>query len=227
MKVNEISKKAKTHYEFICYYEGKRVALIGNTLEDLLHKNAVKIVTWLKYKNFKYVIDGYNSIRKTYNITGSELCTEIFTDMLSYNNGEFDIPYAIEFAKVAGDGTIITRYFVEPDDADIKNILYQDYLDAMTDEMYYTILDGMGLLNNADIDSLIDNDWSYKLNGEKKQIAFELTDYWAGRFRYCINDILRTENVTKIDYFGYTNNLDTICFDTDKGQLLIPVFKSN
>lgn len=92
MKVNENIKKTKTHYEFISYYDGKRVALTSNTLEDLLHKNAVKIVTWLKDKNFKNVLDGYNSLRKTYNITGSELCTEIFTDMLSYNNGEFEIP---------------------------------------------------------------------------------------------------------------------------------------
>lgn len=226
MKVNENSKKVKTHYEFISYYDGKRVALTSNTLEDLLHKNAVKIVTWLKDKNFKNVLEGYNSLRKTYNITGSELCTEIFTDMLSYNNGEFEIPYAIEFAKVTADG-IIERFSVESSDADIKSLLYQDYLDVMTDEMYYTIIDGMGLLGNAGIDLLIDNDWSYKLNGEEKQIAFELTDYWAGRFRYCINDILRTEDVTEISYFGYTNSKDTICFDTDKGRLYIPIFKNN
>lgn len=226
MKANEISQKVKTHYEFISYYEGKRVALTGNTLEDLLQKNAVKIVTWLKDKNFKNVLDGYNHIRKTYNITDSELCTQIFTDMLAYNNSEFDIPYAIEFAKVTADG-IIERFSVESDDADIKSLLYQDYLDVMTDEMYYVILDGMGLLGNADIDSLINGTWTYKLNSEEKQIDFELTDLWAGRFRYCINDILRTEDVTEINYFGYTNSKDAICFDTNKGQLYIPIFKNN
>lgn len=224
MKVNEISKKVKTHYEFICYYAGKRVVLIKQTLDELLKENAVKVITWLKHNNLNKVFDGFNIIVSTYNIKG-EMQEILFDDLIDYNNGEFDTPYAIEFAKVTSDGTIIERFSVESDEKDIKSIIYQDYLDVFHDRMYHEIIEGMGLLNCTDIDSFIGDTWSYKFNGKEKHIAFERTDYWTGRFRYCINEILMTENVTKIDYFGYTNNKNTICFYTDKGHLDIPVFK--
>ena len=224
MEVSENSKKVKTHYEFICYYEGKRVALIKQTLDELLKENAVKVITWLKHNNFNNVLDGFNIIVSTYNIKG-EMQEILFDDLTDYNNGEFDTPYAIEFAKVTSDGTIIERFSVESDEKDIKSIIYQDHLNVFPDRMYHTIIEGMDLLSCTDIDSFIGDTWSYKFNGKEKHITFGLTDYWTGRFRYCINEILMTENVTKIDYFGYTNNKDTICFYTDKGHLYIPLFK--
>lgn len=224
MEVSENSKKVKTHYEFICYYEGKRVALIKQTLDELLKENAVKVITWLKHNNFENVWKAWTSLKNTYKFS-KEMSNKLFRNLIDYNNVEFDTPYAIEFAKVTSDGTIIERFSVESDEKDIKSIIYQDYLDVFHDRMYHKIIEGMGLLSDKDIDSFIGDTWSYKFNGKEKHITFELTDYWTGRFRYCINEILMTENVTKIDYFGYTNNKDTICFYTDKGHLYIPVFK--
>lgn len=44
MKVITKTNEINTHYEFICYYEDKRVALLGNTLDTLLDSYAVKML---------------------------------------------------------------------------------------------------------------------------------------------------------------------------------------
>lgn len=49
MRVKTETNELGTHYEFICYYEHKRVALIEQTLDELLHKNEVKVIGWLVY----------------------------------------------------------------------------------------------------------------------------------------------------------------------------------
>lgn len=109
MRVSENSRKAKTHYEFICYYEGKRVALISETLDELLHKNEVKIIGWLVYHKINNVQDAWASLTSTYMLS-TEMQDKLFKDLIDYNNGEFDRPYAIEFVKVTSNGTVIERF---------------------------------------------------------------------------------------------------------------------
>ena len=47
MRVITETNELGTHYEFICYYEDKRVALLGNTLDTLLNSYAVKMLACL------------------------------------------------------------------------------------------------------------------------------------------------------------------------------------
>jgi len=77
------------------------------------------------------------------------------------------------------------------------------------------------MILSEDVDLLLKDTCTYMLNGYEKHITFELKDYWTGRFRYCINEILMTENINKIDGLAFDD--DGIYFDTDKGLLVIPV----
>lgn len=217
MRLSENSRKAKTHYEFVCYYEGKRVALIKQTLDELLKENAVKVIGWLVYHKINNVQEAWTSLTNTYTLS-AEMQDKLFIDLIDYNNGEFDRPYAIEFVKVTSNGTVIERFPFKSEKNDIKSIIYQDYLDALSDKMFALIED---MISSGDIDLLLKDTCIYMFNGYEKYITFELKDYWTGWLRYCINEILMTENIHKIDSLAFDD--DGIYFDTDNGLLMIPV----
>ena len=217
MNLSENSRKVKTHYEFICYYEGKRVALISETLDELLHKNEVKVIGWLVYHKIDNIQKAWASLIGAYKLS-AEMQDKLFGDLIDYNNGEFDRPYAIEFVKVTSNGTVIERFPFKSEKNDVKSIIYQDYLNVFPDKMHVFIED---MILSEDVDLLLKDTCTYMLNGYEKHITFELKDYWTGRFRYCINEILMTENINKIDGLAFDD--DGIYFDTDKGLLVIPV----
>lgn len=223
MKLSENSRKVKTHYEFVCYYEDKRVALIGNTLEDLLHKNAVKVAGWLKYNNFKNVWKAWASLTNTYKFS-KEMSNKLFRNLIDYNNVEFDTPYAVELVKVTSAGAVIERFPFKLEKTDIKSIIYQDYLNILSDEQLIEITNKIKkILGSDDIDSVFSKQYSYKFNREFKHIEFEGYDWYGtldGQVRYCINEILMTENVKEIFNITFTDYFE-VRLETDKGTLIM------
>lgn len=223
MKAGENSKKVKTHYEFICYYEGKRVALIGNTLSELLHKNEVKVIGWLKHNNFKNVWKAWTSLTNTYKFS-KKMSNKLFRNLIDYNNVEFDIPYAVELVKVTSTGAVIERFPFKLEKTDIKSIIYQDYLDVLSDERLIEITNNIKkILGSDDINSVFSKQYSYKFNRECRHIEFEgydSHDTLDGQVHYCINEILMTENVKEIFNITFTDYFE-VRLETDKGTLIM------
>lgn len=224
MKVNEISKKAKTHYEFICYYKGKRVALIEQTLDALFNSYAVKVLAWFTSNNFEFVTDAYNTITEAYDIS-EENQDKLLEDLIGYNNGEFDTPYKVELIKAADNGTIIERISFEIESRDIEEIIYDEYLNAFPDELLDKLIAEMSELIKPNTDSVFDNSVDYSLNESWNNIEFKSLNYYSGtiggHIRSCILEILMTQNIRNVSDISFDTQEEVIYLDTDKGQLII------
>lgn len=224
MKVNEISKKTKTHYEFICYYEGKRVALIEQTLDTLFNSYAVKVLAWFTSNDFEFVTDAYNTITEAYDIS-EENQDKLLEDLIGYNNGEFDTPYKVELVKAADNGTIIERINFEIESRDIEEIIYDDYLNAFTDKLLDELIAEMSELIKPDTEFVFDHSIDYSLNNTWNNIEFKSLSYYSGtiggHIRSCIHEILMAENIRSVLDVSFDAQEEVIYLDTDKGQLIV------
>lgn len=119
MRVKTETNEIDTHYEFICYYERKRVILIEQTLDELFNSYAVKALTWFTSNDFEFVTDAYNTITEAYDIS-EENQDRLLEDLIGYNNGEFDTPYKVELVKTTNNGTIIERINFEIESRDMQ-----------------------------------------------------------------------------------------------------------
>lgn len=122
MRVKTETNEIDTHYEFICYYEHKRVALIEQTLDALFNSYAVKVLAWFTNNDFEFVTDAYRTITEAYDIS-EENQDRLMEALISYNNGEFDTPYKVEFVKVTYNGTIIGHVHVDVENSDMQQLL--------------------------------------------------------------------------------------------------------
>lgn len=219
-KTNEID----THYEFICYYEDKRVALLGNTLDTLLDSYAVKMLAWFVSENFEYVTDAYNVIVNKYNISEQNK-EQLIDDLTDYNNGEFDTPYKVELVKVTNDGGILERLSFELDYTDIKEIIYDGYLNVFTDTLLDELIIEMPELIKPDTEFVFDHSIDYSLNDTWNNIEFKSLSYYSstigGHIRSCILEVLMTEDIYKVLDVSFDAQEEVIYLDTDKGQLII------
>lgn len=224
MRVSENSKKVKTHYEFICYYERKRVILLGKTLDELLNSNVVKVLAWFVNENFEYVTEAYNVIVNNYYISEQNK-EELFEDLISYNNDEFDTPYKVELVKVTIDGNILEHLSFELDYTDIKEIIYKDYLDILPDELLDKLLAEMSDLIKPDTEFVFDHSIDYSLNDTWNNIEFKSLNYYSGtiggHIRSCILEVLMTKNIRNVSDVSFDTQEEVIYLDTDKGQLII------
>ena len=219
-KTNEID----IHYEFICYYERKRVVLLGNTLDELLNSKVVKVLAWFVNENFEYVTEAYNVIVNNYYISEQNK-EELFEDLISYNNDEFDTPYKVELVKVTIDGNILEHLSFELDYTDIKEIIYKDYLDILPDELLNKLLAEMSGLIEHNTHYVFDNSVTYNLGSIWHDITFESLDYYSPtvgeHISSCIIEILMTEDIYKVSDVSFDTQEEVIYLDTDKGQLII------
>lgn len=219
-KTNEIN----THYEFICYYKSKRVALLGNTLDTLLDSYAVKMLAWFVSENFEFVTDAYEAITEAYDIS-EENQDKLLDDLIGYNNGEFDTPYKVEFVKVAREGSILERLSFEVENTDIKEIIYDDYLNAFPDKLLDELIAEMSELIKPDTEFVFDHSIDYSLNDTWNNIEFKSLSYYSGtiggHIRSCILEILMTEDIYKVLDVSFDAQEEVIYLDTDKGQLII------
>lgn len=219
-KTNEID----THYEFICYYEDKRVALLGNTLDTLLDSYAVKMLAWFVSENFEYVTDAYNVIVNKYNISEQNK-EQLIDDLTDYNNGGFDTPYKVELVKVTNDGGILERLSFELDYTDIKEIIYDGYLNVFTDTLLDELIIEMSELIKPDTEFVFDHSIDYSLNDTWNNIEFKSLSYYSstigGHIRSCILEVLMTEDIYKVLDVSFDAQEEVIYLDTDKGQLII------
>lgn len=224
MKVNEISKKTKTHYEFICYYEHKRVALIEQTLDALFNSYAVKVLAWFTSNDFEFVTDAYRTITEAYDIS-EENQDRLMEDLVGYNNGEFDTPYKVELVKTTNNGTIIERISFEVENSDIEEIIYDDYLDAFPDKLLDKLIAEMSELIKPDTKFVFDHSIDYSLNESWNNIEFESLNYYSstigGHIRSCILEILMTQNIRSVSDVSFDTQEEVIYLDTDKGQLIV------
>lgn len=224
MRVSENSKKAKTHYEFICYYEHKRVALIEQTLDALFNSYVVKVLTWFTSENFEFVTDAYRTITEEYDIS-EENQDRLMEDLIGYNNGEFDTPYKVELVKAADNGTIIERISFDVENSDIEEIIYDDYLNAFPDELLDKLIAEMSELITPDTEFVFDNSIDYSFNESWNNIEFESLNYYSGtiggHIRSCILEILMAENIRSVLDVNFDTQEEVIYLDTDKGQLII------
>ena len=224
MRVIEKITETSTHYEFICYYKGKRVALLGDTLDKLLDNDAVKVLAWFVNENFEYVIEAYNTVVNNYNIPKQNK-EELLDDLISYNNGEFDTPYKVELVKVTNEGSILEYLSFELDYTDIKEIIYKDYLDAFPDELLDKLLAEMSDLIKPDSHYVFDLSVAYSLAGIWNDITFESLDYYSGTIgehvRSCIIEILMAEDIYKVLDVSFDAQEETICLETDKDTIII------
>ena len=224
MRVSEISKKAKTHYEFICYYERKRVVLIEQTLDALFNSYAVKVLAWFTSNDFELVTDAYNTITEAYDIS-EENQDKLIDDLVGYNNGEFDTPYKVELVKTTNNGTIIERISFEVENSDIEEIIYDDYLDAFPDKLLDKLIAEMSELIKPDTKFVFDHSIDYSLNESWNNIEFESLNYYSGtiggHIRSCILEILMTQNIRNVSDVSFDAQEEVIYLDTDKGQLII------
>lgn len=224
MKVKTETNEIKGHYEFICYYEHKRVALIEQTLDALFNSYVVKVLTWFASNNFEFVTDAYNTITEAYDIS-EENQDKLLEALISYNNGEFDTPYKVEFVKVADNGTIIERISFEIESRDIEEIIYDDYLNAFPDELLDKLIAKMSELIKPDTDFVFDNSVDYSLNESWNNIEFKSVNYYSGtiggHIRSCLLEILMTQNIRNVSDISFDTQEEVIYLDTDKGQLII------
>lgn len=224
MKVKTETNEIKGHYEFICYYERKRVILLEDKLQNLLDSYVVKVLTWFTSENFEFVTDAYSTITEEYDIS-EENQNRLMEALISYNNGEFDTPYKVEFVKVADNGTIIGHVYVDVENSDIEEIIYDDYLDAFPDKLLDKLIAEMSELIKPDTDFVFDHSIDYSLNESWNNIEFESLNYYSGtiggHIRSCILEILMTQNIRNVSDVSFDTQEEVIYLDTDKGQLII------
>lgn len=224
MRVKTETNEISTHYEFICYYKRKRVALIEQTLDALLNSYAVKVLAWFTSNDFEFVTDAYEAITEAYDIS-EENCNELLEDLIDYNNGEFDTPYKVELVKVADNGTIIERINFEVESEDIEEIIYDDYLDAFPDKLLEKLITEMSELIKPDTEFVFDHSIDYSLNESWNNIEFKSLNYYSGtiggHIRSCILEILMAQNIRNVSDVSFDTQEEVIYLDTDKGQLII------
>lgn len=224
MKVKTETNEIKGHYEFICYYECKRVILLEDKLQNLLDSYVVKVLTWFTSENFEFVTDAYSTITEEYDIS-EENQDRLMEALISYNNGEFDTPYKVEFVKVADNGTIIGHVYVDVENSDIEEIIYDDYLDAFPDKLLDKLIAEMSELIKPDTDFVFDNSVDYSLNESWNNIEFKSVNYYSGtiggHIRSCLLEILMTQNIRNVSDVSFDTQEEVIYLDTDKGQLII------
>lgn len=224
MRVKTETNEIDTHYEFICYYEHKRVALIEQTLDALFNSYAVKVLAWFTSNDFEFVTDAYRSITEAYDIS-EENRDKLLEDLIDYNNGEFDTPYKVELVKVANNGTIIERISFEVENSDIEEIIYDGYLDAFSDKLLEKLIAEMSELIKPDTEFVFDHSIDYSLNESWNNIEFKSLNYYSGtigrHIRSCILEILMAKNIRKILDVNFDTQEEVIYLDTDKGQLIV------
>lgn len=224
MRVSENNQKAKTHYEFICYYKRKRVALLGDTLDELRNSYVVNVLAWFTSNDFGFVTDAYSTITEEYNIS-EENRDKLLEELISYNNGEFDTPYKVELVKTTDNGTIIKRIDFEAENSDIKGIIYDDYLDAFPDNLLDKLIVEMSELITPETKFVFDETVDYSLNDTWNNIEFESLNYYSGtiggHIRSCILEILMTKNIRNVLDVSFDTQEEVIYLDTDKGQLVV------
>lgn len=224
MIVKTETDEINTHYEFICYYKSKRVILIEDTLEYLLNSYVVKVLTWFTRENFEFVTDAYRTITEEYDIS-EENQDRLMEDLIDYNNGEFDTPYKVEFVKVADDGTIIGHVYVDVENSDIEEIIYDDYLDAFPDKLLDKLIAEMSDLIKPDTEFVFDYSVDYSLNDTWNNIEFKSLNYYSGtiggHIRSCILEILMAKNIRNVSDVSFDMQEEVIYLDTDKGQLIV------
>lgn len=224
MRIKTETNEINGHYEFICYYERKRVILLEDRLENLLNSYVVKVLTWFTSNNFEFVTDAYSTITEEYDIS-EENQDRLMESLISYNNGEFDTPYKVEFVKVANDGTIIGRVYVEVENGDIEEIIYDDYLNAFPDELLEKLIAEMSELIKPDTEFVFDYSVDYSLNESWNNIEFKSLNYYSGtiggHIRSCILEILMAKNIRSVSDVSFDTQEEVIYLDTDKGQLII------
>ena len=224
MRVKIETNEIGTHYEFICYYERKRVILLEDKLQNLLDSYVVKVLTWFTSENFEFVTDAYSTITEEYDIS-EENQDRLMEAFISYNNGEFDTPYKVEFVKVADNGTIIGHVYVDVENSDIEEIIYDDYLDAFPDKLLDKLIAEMSELIKPDTDFVFDNSVDYSLNESWNNIEFKSVNYYSGtiggHIRSCLLEILMTQNIRNVSDVSFDTQEEVIYLDTDKGQLII------
>lgn len=224
MRVKTETNELGTHYEFICYYEHKRVALIEQTLDALFNSYAVKVLAWFTSNDFEFVTDAYNTITEAYDIS-EENQDKLLEDLIGYNNGEFDTPYKVELVKAADNGTIIERISFEIESRDIEEIIYDDYLDAFPDKLLDKLIAEMSELIKPDTEFVFDHSIDYSLNESWNNIEFKSLNYYSGtiggHIRSCILEILMAENIRSVLDVDFDTQKEVIYLDTDKGQLIV------
>lgn len=224
MRVKTETNEIDTHYEFICYYEHKRVALIEQTLDALFNSYAVKVLAWFTNNDFEFVTDAYRTITEAYDIS-EENQDRLMEALISYNNGEFDTPYKVEFVKVTYNGTIIGHVYVDVENSDIEEIIYDDYLNAFPDELLDKLIAEMSELITPDTEFVFDNSIDYSFNESWNNIEFESLNYYSGtiggHIRSCILEILMAENIRSVLDVNFDTQEEVLYLDTDKGQLII------
>jgi hypothetical protein len=224
MRVKTETNELGTHYEFICYYEHKRVALIEQTLDALFNSYAVKVLAWFTSNDFEFVTDAYNTITEAYDIS-EENQDKLLEDLIGYNNGEFDTPYKVELVKAADNGTIIERISFEIESRDIEEIIYDDYLDAFPDKLLDKLIAEMSELIKPDTEFVFDHSIDYSLNESWNNIEFKSLNYYSGtiggHIRSCILEILMAENIRSVLDVDFDTQEEVIYLDTDKGQLIV------
>lgn len=224
MRVKTETNEIDTHYEFICYYEHKRVALIEQTLDALFNSYAVKVLAWFTNNDFEFVTDAYRTITEAYDIS-EENQDRLMEDLTDYNNGEFDTPYKVELVKVANNGTIIERISFEVENSDIEEIIYDGYLDAFPDKLLDKLITEMSELIKPDTEFVFDHSIDYSLNESWNNIEFESLNYYSGtiggHIRSCILEILMAKNIRKVLDVSFDTQEEVIYLDTDKGQLIV------
>lgn len=224
MRVKTETNELGTHYEFICYYEHKQVALIEQTLDALFNSYAVKVLAWFTSNDFEFVTDAYNTITEAYDIS-EENQDKLLEDLIDYNNGEFDTPYKVELVKAADNGTIIERISFEIESRDIEEIIYDDYLDVFPDKLLDKLIAEMSELIKPDTEFVFDNSVDYSLNESWNNIEFKSLNYYSGtiggHIRSCILEILMAENIRSVLDVNFDTQEEVIYLDTDKGQLII------
>lgn len=224
MRVKTETNEIDTHYEFICYYEHKRVALIEQTLDALFNSYAVKVLAWFTSNDFEFVTDAYRTITEAYDIS-EENQDRLMEDLTDYNNGEFDTPYKVELVKVANNGTIIERISFEVENSDIEEIIYDGYLDAFPDKLLDKLITEMSELIKPDTEFVFDHSIDYSLNESWNNIEFESLNYYSGtiggHIRSCILEILMAKNIRKVLGVSFDTQEEVIYLDTDKGQLIV------
>lgn len=224
MRVKTETNEIDTHYEFICYYEHKRVALIEQTLDALFNSYVVKVLAWFTNNDFEFVTDAYRTITEAYDIS-EENQDRLMEALISYNNGEFDTPYKVEFVKVTYNGTIIGHVYVDVENSDIEEIIYDDYLNAFPDELLDKLIAEMSELITPDTEFVFDNSVDYSLNESWNNIEFKSVNYYSGtiggHIRSCILEILMAENIRSVLDVNFDTQEEVIYLDTDKGQLIV------
>lgn len=223
MRIKTETNEINGHYEFICYYERKRVILLEDRVEDLLNSYVVKVLTWFTSNNFEFVTDAYRTITEEYDIS-EENQDRLMESLISYNNGEFDTPYKVEFVKVA-NGTIIGNIYVDVENGDIEEIIYDDYLNAFSDKLLDKLIAEMSELIKPDTEFVFDYSVDYSLNESWNNIEFKSLNYYSGtiggHIRGCVLEILMTQNIRNVSDVSFDAQEEVIYLDTDKGQLII------